>query len=275
MQKMNFKRSSLIVGLVVSLASWPTLAIDPMEIARLVDESKAQIETLPQPTQSHPSAFVAVSLSMPKSSLLRLAKDAKDAQIPLVFRGVITDQEKPYRTPLTHPTKIDQISGNEDHYHTPHKSGAKKDLGQVGKTGILTSKTDEKELKVKVEVTPKTMIDTHGKHLLVRGMKHLEWLVETGVTVLIDPQLFEVYGIHKVPVMVVADPKTRHEGVKRADRVEGDVTLAYALQELEKELKVKINKESQRIDINIDIYNYNKNVIGQISVYLDRLGGRT
>ena len=271
---MNFKTSSLIVGLVVSLVSLPTLAIDPMEIARLVDESKAQIETLPQPTESHPLVFVAVSLSMPKSSLLRLAKDAKDAQIPLVFRGAITNQEDPYHTPLSHPAKIDQILGNEDPYHTPPKSDMEKDVGQGEKTDILTSKTEEKELKVKVEVAPKTMIETHGKHLLVRGMKHLEWLVETGVTVLIDPQLFEVYGIHKVPVMVVADPKTRHEGVKRANRVEGDVTLAYALRELEKELKVKINKESQRIDINSDIYNYNKNVIGQISVYLDRLGGR-
>ena len=195
---------------------------------------------------------------MPKSSLLRLAKYAKDAQSPLVFRGAITDQEKPYHTPLSLPAKSD----------------VEKDLGQGEKTGILTSKTDEKELKAKVEVAPKTMIETHGTHLLVRGMKHLEWLVETRVTVLIDPQLFEVYSIHKVPVMVVADPKTRHEGVKRADRVEGDLTLAYALRELEKELKVKIDKESQSIDINSDIYNYNKNVIGQISVYLDRLGGR-
>ena len=74
--------------------------------------------------------------------------------------------------------------------------------------------------------------------------------------------------------MVVVDPKTRHEGVKRTERVEGDVTLAYALRELEKELKVKIDKESHLIDSNNDIYNYNKNVIGQISVHLDRLGGR-
>ena len=138
MQKMNFKTSSSIVGLVISLVSLPTLAIDPMKIARLVDESKSQVETLPHPTESHPSVFVAVSLSMPKSSLLRSAKDAKDAQIPLVFRGAITDQEKPYHTPLSRPTKIDQISGNEDHYHTPLKSGAEKDLGQAGKTGILT-----------------------------------------------------------------------------------------------------------------------------------------
>ena len=100
----------------------------------------------------------------------------------------------------------------------------------------------EKELKVKVEATPKTMVETHGKHLLIRGMKHLEWLMKTGATVLIDHQLFEVYGIHKVPVMVVGDVQSRHADVKRAYRVEGDVTLAYALRHLEKELKVKINK---------------------------------
>ena len=74
--------------------------------------------------------------------------------------------------------------------------------------------------------------------------------------------------------MVVADAQSRHENVKRAYRVEDDVTLAYTLQHLEKELKVKINKASHLIDHNNDIYNYNKNVIGQISVYLDRLGGR-
>ena len=105
-------------------------------------------------------------------------------------------------------------------------------------------------------------------------MKQLEWLMKTDVTVVIDPQLFEVYGIHKVPVMVVGDVQSRHADVNRAYRVEDDVTLAHALRHLEKELKVKIDKESHPIDSKDDIYNYNKNVIGQISVYLDRLGGR-
>ena len=62
--------------------------------------------------------------------------------------------------------------------------------------------------------------------------------------------------------MVVADAQSRHENVKRAYRVEGDVTLAYTLRHLEKELKVKINKASHLIDPNNDIYNYNKNAIG-------------
>ena len=89
--------------------------------------------------------------------------------------------------PLSHPTKNGQFLSNREPYHTPSESGSEMDLSQGDKSGILTSKTAEKELKVKVEVTPKTMIETHGKHLLVCGMKHLEWLVETGVTVLIDP----------------------------------------------------------------------------------------
>lgn len=37
--------------------------------------------------------FVAVSFSMPKASLEKLAIDAKDAQIPLVFRGVKVQEE--------------------------------------------------------------------------------------------------------------------------------------------------------------------------------------
>ena len=86
--------------------------------------------------------------------------------------------------------------------------------------------------------------------------------MKTGLTVFIDPQLFEVYGIHKVPVMIITDAQSRHADVKRAYRIVGDVTLANALQHLEKELKVKIDKESHLIDSNNDIYNYNKNVIG-------------
>ena len=261
-------------GLLLSAITSSAWAIEPVDIVRVVEDSKAQLANLPDPEKSRPSVFVAVSLSMPKASLLRLAHDAKDAQIPLVFRGVITEQENPYNTPLSHPTKNSQKPTHFETYNTPPKIGSKEGLVTGQNTSDLTSKKGEKELKVKVEVTPKTMVETHGKHLLIRGMKHLEWLMKTGVTVLIDPQLFEVYGIHKVPVMVVADAQSRHADVKRAYRVEGDVTLAYALRHLEKELKVKINKESHLIDSNSDIYNYNKNVIGQISVHLDRLGGR-
>ena len=74
--------------------------------------------------------------------------------------------------------------------------------------------------------------------------------------------------------MVVVDPDSRHTNVKRHERIEGDVTLAYMLRALEKELKVKIDNESQRTDSNKEIITYNKNVIEQISPLLARLGER-
>ena len=136
------------------------------------------------------------------------------------------------------------------------------------------AKTPKEELKVKVEVAPKTMLERYGKHLLVRGLARLEWLISIGVTVQIDPQVFRDFAIDSVPVMVVVDPDSRHMNVKRHERIEDDVTLAYMLRSLEKELKVKIDNESQRTDSNREIIAYNKNVIGQISPLLARLGER-
>ena len=40
-----------------------------------------------------PQAFVLVSFSMPEASLERLARDTKDAGVPLVFRGVTETKE--------------------------------------------------------------------------------------------------------------------------------------------------------------------------------------
>ena len=199
---------------------------------------------------------------MPQASLLHLTHDAKDAQLPLVFRGVIRDQEYPYSTPLLHPTKNSPKLTDFKAYNTPAKNGSTDRIGTRQNMSVLASKKNETELKAKVEVAPKTRLETLGKHLLVRGMKQLEWLMKTCLTVFIDPQLFEVYGIHKVPVMIIADAQSRHADVKRAYRIVGDVTLANALRHLEKELKVKIDKESHLIDSNNDICNYNKNVIG-------------
>lgn len=54
-----------------------------------------------------PQAFVAVSLSMPQPSLERLARDAKDAGIPLVFRGVPYPEGKSNANlPLLNPQSL-------------------------------------------------------------------------------------------------------------------------------------------------------------------------
>lgn len=267
------KRIGSILLTVALMINGSVLAIEPDDIARLVAESKTRLEgeTLPQKPRSN--VFVAVSLSMPKASLERLARDAKDAQIPLVFRGVTVDEN--LRQYETHSSaSIRDFNGQKYSINnTPPKSGE-----LDSKVGIKTlqsrAKTPQEELKVKVEVTPKTMLERYGKHLLVRGLARLEWLISTGVTVLIDPQVFRDFAIDSVPVMVVVAPDSRHTNVKRHERIEGDVTLAYMLRALEKELKVKIDNESQHTDSNKEIIAYNKNVIGQISPLLARLGER-
>ena len=114
-------------GLLLSVALNPSLAIELMDIAKLVDDSKVQLANLPDHTNSHPSVFVTVSLSMPKASLLRLAHDAKDAQIPLVFReGGITNQKSPYNTSLSHPDKNDQKITHFEPCITPPQKVQKK-----------------------------------------------------------------------------------------------------------------------------------------------------
>lgn len=264
------KRICSILLTVALMMNGSVLAIEPDDIARLVAESKTRLEGETFPQKPRSNVFVAVSLSMPKASLERLAKDAKDAQIPLVFRGVTVNENlRQYET---------QLSASNRDFDSHRKKTDDTPLMITSKARLNTlqngSKTPQEELKVKVEVASKTMLERYGKHLLVRGLARLEWLISTGVTVQIDPQVFRDFAIDSVPVMVVVDPDSRHTNVKRYERIEGDVTLAYMLRALEKELKVKIDNESQRTDSNEEIIAYNKNVIGQISPLLARLGER-
>ncbi len=66
-------------------------ALSPNEILSRIEKAQATIETLPTSNQPRWVLWAAVSFSMPQKSLLRLAGDAADAQIPLVFRGVGTE----------------------------------------------------------------------------------------------------------------------------------------------------------------------------------------
>ena len=109
MQKMKLKASWMTFGLLLSAITSSAWAIEPVDIAQVVEDSKTQLANLPDPEKGRPSVFVAVSLSMPKASLLRLAHDGKDAQIPLVFRGgglpnTKTSITPRYHTPLKQPT---------------------------------------------------------------------------------------------------------------------------------------------------------------------------
>ena len=69
-------------------------ALTPNDILQRIERAQASVNTLPTDNQSLWSLWVAVSFSMPKASLSRLATDAGAAQIPLVFRGVGTQPDE-------------------------------------------------------------------------------------------------------------------------------------------------------------------------------------
>lgn len=102
----KFILSALITCPLVCLA-----APEPWTIEDVLDASSelSQQMRYPEaaPQKSLPQAFVLVSFSMPEVSLERLARDAKDAGIPLVFRGVPeTKEPSDPKLPLLSPQSL-------------------------------------------------------------------------------------------------------------------------------------------------------------------------
>lgn len=71
-------------------------------------KSAASDSTFAQTQIDHPRGYLLVSLSMPEASLNRLAVDAKDAGIPLVFRGVpkVKEEKDAKALPLLNPQSL-------------------------------------------------------------------------------------------------------------------------------------------------------------------------
>lgn len=105
-----FKRSLLIVAIALSFslshaAAASVTAEDPTSVQSLpltIDDilSNAQAIQTEMLNQNRIETLLLVSLSMPEASLKRLAVDAKDAGVPLVFRGVPIDPKAPANKPL-------------------------------------------------------------------------------------------------------------------------------------------------------------------------------
>ncbi len=102
----KFLLSALLsLPLVGFTASEPWTIEDVLEASsHLSDQMKDPAASAQKPL---PHAFVAVSLSMPQASLERLAQDAKDAGIPLVFRGVTpSENQGKAKLPLLNPLSL-------------------------------------------------------------------------------------------------------------------------------------------------------------------------
>ena len=68
-----------------------TYALTPGEVQAIVEQAQESVKTLPQSQEEDIAIAIAVSLSMPKASLLKLGRDARDAGLALTFRGVGTE----------------------------------------------------------------------------------------------------------------------------------------------------------------------------------------
>lgn len=92
----------LSVALSLVCFSEAVFALTPEEVQTLVHEAQTAVEKLPAHEEEQVAVAIAVSLSMPKASLIRLAEDARDAGLPLTFRGVGTEiNNRPDEKPQT------------------------------------------------------------------------------------------------------------------------------------------------------------------------------
>lgn len=79
-----------------------TSALTPGEVQTIIQQAQESVQTLPQTQEEDIAIAVAVSLSMPRASLLKLGHDARDAGLTLTFRGVGTEiQNRPDEKPRT------------------------------------------------------------------------------------------------------------------------------------------------------------------------------
>ena len=79
-----------------------TYALTPGEVQTIVEQAQEFVQTLPQTQEEDIAIAIAVSLSMPRASLLKLGQDARDAGLALIFRGVGTEiKNKPDEKPQT------------------------------------------------------------------------------------------------------------------------------------------------------------------------------
>lgn len=87
-----------LMGLIssVAVAQIPPQAFTSAgDIQRSIEKAQTILKTIDETKESTSiDLFVAISKSMPKTSLERLARDAAQAQVPLVLQGVGTRPEK-------------------------------------------------------------------------------------------------------------------------------------------------------------------------------------
>lgn len=102
MKRCSLLKTQYVCPILMGLISYAAVAQIPNQvqksegdIRRSIKEAQAILKTIDETKESTSiDLFVAISKSMPKTSLERLARDAAQAQVPLVLQGVGTRPEK-------------------------------------------------------------------------------------------------------------------------------------------------------------------------------------
>ncbi|MBM6929005.1 TrbC family F-type conjugative pilus assembly protein [Parasutterella secunda] len=179
----------LLILTALLSASTP-YALTPLEVQNVINEAQQTVQSLPESDEETIAIDIAVSLSMPRASLIRLGQDAKDAGLALSFRGV------------------------------------------------------GRQIEPKPHDKPRTILETYGKGLVARHLSDFKFLTDLGVSVKIDPVLFNRQGIDDVPqILLMPVCKSACDNKKALFVARGDVTLRYALDYLAKDIEVALKKE--------------------------------
>lgn len=91
-----------LLVLLATMGVTTAYGLTPLELQTVISEAQQSVNNLPEPNEEELVIAIAVSLSMPRASLERLAIDARDASLALSFRGVgVEINDKPDEKPRT------------------------------------------------------------------------------------------------------------------------------------------------------------------------------
>lgn len=134
-------------------------------------------------------AYLLVSFSMPEASLKRAAEDARDAGIALVFRGV--PEEKT-------PSGVSSQNSSE-HASSPLTSAFPQHRDRAGALLFAAKGAAAPRAKIPPLLNPKSLAP-------------FQKLIETGVSVELNPELFSEYGITSAPVLLLTREASKRKG---------------------------------------------------------------
>lgn len=127
--------------------------------------------------------FAAVSLSMPKASVLRLAKDAKDCDVSLVIKG--------FTDPYPHLKNYQKRLPIKERYGLHLIEKITKDFAFLTESGFSFEINPQRFSKFKITQVPAVVISEPSESHVVIGDVTLRYAIESVLPEVKSPKLIE------------------------------------------------------------------------------------